>query len=267
MNRPLQILLFAKAPRPGFVKTRLAQSLGPVAACDAYCQLVSKLLRQLGRISEVPTTHWMNGSAFGARWPSTAFGEFPGRPIPQCRQLGEAPQPLSPAISLEIRFAPDDAESEVQPWLKPGWSARPQGDGTLGERLLRALIHHQTPNPTPCVIIGSDCPDIEPEDLANAADCLFNGDADVVLGPAKDGGYWLIGTNKPHPTLFQNIAWSTDRVLQQTLSAANQAGLKVRLLRELEDIDTLEDWRRFEARPTPGQVQSTNPKSISNQFG
>jgi len=69
----------------------------------------------------------------------------------------------------------------------------------------------------------------------------------VVLGPAKDGGYWLIGLRALQPALFEGIAWSTSSVLSETLDRSRAAGLCVQLLRELSDVDTEADWRRFEA--------------------
>jgi glycosyltransferase A (GT-A) superfamily protein (DUF2064 family) len=67
----------------------------------------------------------------------------------------------------------------------------------------------------------------------------------VVLGPAKDGGYWLIGLREEHPELFDNVPWSTPTVLRETLKRIEYANLTVQLLRELRDVDTEIDWREF----------------------
>ncbi|MBT5322600.1 MAG: DUF2064 domain-containing protein, partial [Verrucomicrobiales bacterium] len=72
---------------------------------------------------------------------------------------------------------------------------------------------------------------------------------DAVIGPATDGGYWLIGLNAPCPALFEGIEWSTGGVLQSTLAKADEAGLSVQLLRELGDVDTGADWERFMNKP------------------
>jgi len=91
--------------------------------------------------------------------------------------------------------------------------------------------------------VGSDCPAITPEDIQSAWAALRTDD--VVLGPAKDGGYWLIGLREPRPALFQTIDWSTDQVLKQTMRRAQARNLKVELLRELSDVDTESDWMEF----------------------
>ena len=68
----------------------------------------------------------------------------------------------------------------------------------------------------------------------------------VVLGPADDGGYYLIGMSRPHADLFEGIEWGTPGVLAGTLRAAEQRGIKTRLVRGAYDIDTIEDLRRVE---------------------
>ena len=191
-----RIIIFVKAPRPGFVKTRLAATIGNEAACAAYCQLTENVL-----------TH------------------------------------LAPLPHLEIHFTPDDAENEITQWLRGDWTTRPQGDGDLGERMHRAFTEANNP----AIIIGSDCPGVEIRDLQAAAKTLQTHDA--VIGPATDGGYWLIGLNAPCPALFEGIEWSTGGVLQSTLAKADEAGLSVQLLRELGDVDTGADWERFMNKP------------------
>jgi len=69
-----------------------------------------------------------------------------------------------------------------------------------------------------------------------------------VIGPASDGGYWLIGLRRPCPELFHGIEWSSEKVLRQTIERAEAARLRIKLLRELSDIDTIEDWNRYQAR-------------------
>ena len=91
--------------------------------------------------------------------------------------------------------------------------------------------------------IGSDCPDVTVADVEAAWEALQS--HDVVLGPARDGGYWLIGLKEPRPSLFDGIAWGTDAVFAQTFDRCRAAGLVVHQLRQLDDIDTEEDWRRF----------------------
>ncbi len=144
---------------------------------------------------------------------------------------------------LELRFTPDDAEPEISHWLNMEWLAAPQGDGDLGRRLERAIAQHCAAGARKVVIIGADCPEITLTDIADAFDALER--ADLVLGPATDGGYWLIGLRNPQPDLFHGMPWSSEILLNRTREKARHLQLRVAELRTLTDIDTLEDWRRW----------------------
>ena len=114
-----------------------------------------------------------------------------------------------------------------------------QGDGDLGTRMARVEA--------PALIIGSDCPGITAPLLRAAAGALE--DRRVVLGPANDGGYYLIGYREPVPFLFEDMEWSTPRVLPETLARLAARGHGPAILPELADIDTAEDlaqWPEFE---------------------
>ena len=82
--------------------------------------------------------------------------------------------------------------------------------------------------------------------------------ADVVLGPAEDGGYVLIGCSRAVPEIFRGIEWGTNRVLEQTLKSASQAQLRVTLLNTLWDVDRPEDWRRFLALQAAEKKKTTD---------
>lgn len=139
-----------------------------------------------------------------------------------------------------LAVAPDRAV-----WLPvwpPGIDLIGQGQGDLGARM-GAILERLPPGPV--VIIGSDIPDIEAADIADAFRVL--GGHDAVLGPSPDGGYWLIGLKRiPRvPDPFSNVRWSSEHTLADTLG--NLTGLRVGLLRELDDIDTADDyaaWRK-----------------------
>jgi rSAM/selenodomain-associated transferase 1 len=148
---------------------------------------------------------------------------------------------ISAFPNVELRFTPDDAENEIQPWLRPGWVSAPQGDGDLGARLHRAFTTAFANGATRVILIGSDCPALSADDI-QAAWCALESH-DVVLGPATDGGYWLIALRSPQPTLFENMTWSTPSVLAETLVRAAKRRLATHQLRPLSDIDTAEDWR------------------------
>lgn len=152
------------------------------------------------------------------------------------RRIGSRPH-------VQLRYTPDQARHEVRPWLKPGWEARPQGRGDLGVRMGRAFTETLNDGARRVVLIGSDCPHVTGRDVAAAWAALDR--HEVVLGPAADGGYWLIGLKNWHPILFQQIDWGTSRVLDQTLERAAATGLSVFQMHTLEDIDTADQWLRF----------------------
>ena len=145
--------------------------------------------------------------------------------------------------NVELRFTPDKARAQVRQWLQPTWRLAPQGEGELGKRLARAFEEAFRAGIQRVLIIGSDCPGVAAQDVEAAWGSLIT--HDVVLGPAKDGGYWLIGLRRPRPGLFENVPWSTSAVLETTLSRVRAARLKVKCLRTLADVDTAEDWSEF----------------------
>jgi len=171
--------------------------------------------------------------AIGEFEAAAAYGRLVETLLNQLRGLRE----------LELCFCPDDAAGEVRHWLKKGWSSHPQGGGDLGERLHSAFQRVFQAGAKRVVIIGSDCPAISVEDIREAWDGLRS--HDVVLGPATDGGYWLIGLRQLQPDLFRGVRWSTENVFPETMQRAQDAGLSVRLLRELADVDTDRNWSAF----------------------
>jgi len=144
---------------------------------------------------------------------------------------------------VELRFSPDDAAEEIRPWLRHDWQLSPQGPGDLGAKLNRAIQESFAAGAKRVVVIGSDCPAIVAADIEMAWATLAT--HDVVLGPATDGGYWLIGLRQPQPNFFQNIPWSTERVFETTLARAREAKLSIHRLRTLSDVDLIEDWEDF----------------------
>lgn len=116
----------------------------------------------------------------------------------------------------------------------------------LGERMANAFVRSFESGMDKVVLIGTDCPTIQNQELIQAFDALTT--SDLVVGPATDGGYYLIGMKCRAAYLFEGIAWSTPRVLSQTLNLASQHGLTTTLLRELDDIDTQEDWQRYSSQ-------------------
>jgi rSAM/selenodomain-associated transferase 1 len=152
-------------------------------------------------------------------------------------------QSLTPISEVELRFAPDEAAGEIESWRRASWRLRPQGHGDLGQRLRSAFDDAFADGVERVVVIGSDCPRVTAGDITDAWAALRQDE--VVLGPATDGGYWLIGLRSPQPTLFQNIHWSSAMVLRETQGQAHAANLSVHLLRTLSDVDTEKDWLEY----------------------
>lgn len=147
-------------------------------------------------------------------------------------------------IELEVRFTGGNRRL-MRSWLGRGLIYQGQGDGDLGQRMAQAFAGAFKAGRQRVVMIGIDCPDLDAVILSKAFQELQQ--HDLVLGPATDGGYYLIGLQRWVPQLFQGIAWSTDRVWEQTIAIAQQHHLSVGSLPPLDDIDRPEDlviWER-----------------------
>ena len=116
----------------------------------------------------------------------------------------------------------------------------------LGERMHKAFIYCHKNRFERIVIVGTDCVTLSAKDIEKALQKLES--YDCVLGPSKDGGYYLIGLKFPYSKLFKGVDWSTASVLEQTLYRVRQLNKKVFLLGEREDVDTIVDLRRLSRR-------------------
>jgi rSAM/selenodomain-associated transferase 1 len=116
----------------------------------------------------------------------------------------------------------------------------------LGERMANAFACSFELGMDKVVLIGTDCPSLQSHHLNQAFEALTH--SDLVVGPATDGGYYLIGMKRRADYLFEGINWSTAEVLSQTLAVASANGLDFTLLDELSDIDTQEDWERYSSQ-------------------
>lgn len=146
-------------------------------------------------------------------------------------------------LEFEIRYA-GGGKSLMRRWLGPGLLLRYQGPGDLGERIARALLDAFDADVQRVAVIGSDSPELTAETIQNAFEMLLK--RDLVLGPANDGGYYLIGMNSgiPRsviPRLFQGIEWGTGEVLERTILIAEQHKLSLGKLDALDDVDRIED--------------------------
>jgi rSAM/selenodomain-associated transferase 1 len=213
------ILLLLKYPTPGRVKTRLAATVGAEAAVKIYRQMVETL----------------------------------------CQSLPENATPI-------LVYDPPGTEEALRHWLTPHLNRSisekhrqilwlPQCEGDLGARLSAAFEFAFCQGFKQVAAIGTDCLDVNPA-LFDEVFTRLEG-RNVVIGPAWDGGYYLIATASHQPCLFQNIPWSSAQTFSETLTRAAAENLRVFLLEKYHDIDTEEDWQRALAQGT----LTTNPAS------
>ncbi len=127
-------------------------------------------------------------------------------------------------------------------FLEVGTSAFLQEGRDFGDRMHHTFTTGFSLGFRHVVLIGTDCPDIDQGIIDSAFRALENHDA--VLGPAKDGGFYLIGLNSSHPELFLDRSWSHSSVLKESIDLLDRTGTSYTLLEELQDIDTLEDLKQ-----------------------
>ena len=157
-----------------------------------------------------------------------------------CDWTREQSQAL-PGVDRYLYYSNEIVEDDA--WPTAHFHKRLQYQGELGERMLAGFRAAFAAGHDRAVIIGSDCPGIDTAYLATAFAALE--DDDVVIGPALDGGYTLLGMRVLTPELFEDVAWSTDAVLPTTLERAATAGRTVKQLAPLSDVDYLEDWQSY----------------------
>jgi hypothetical protein len=137
--------------------------------------------------------------------------------------------------------APDATREAMDAWL-PGEDWHVQAGEDLGARIQNAFETAFATGAERVAIVGSDLPWLGEHEIRAAFGALAA--ADVVIGPSRDGGYYLLGLERPEPRLFTGIAWSSDSVLRVTLERARELGLSVHTLEPRTDVDTPEDLRQ-----------------------
>ena len=142
--------------------------------------------------------------------------------------------------TFKIIFTPPEAEDKISAWLGKDCSYEPQRGNDLGERMKNAFSNAFLEGFTRVLLIGSDIPDL-PDMILHDAFELDSHDA--VIGPAFDGGYYLIGfkNNTFLPEIFAEISWSTDAVFARTMEIFNMSRYKVNILPKWRDVDSIED--------------------------
>lgn len=138
-------------------------------------------------------------------------------------------------------------------WQDSRYKKQLQEGSGLGERMRHAFEYSFKQGIKKTVIIGTDCFELSSAIIINAFAYLDSND--VVLGPAHDGGYYLLAMKENQPQLFENISWSTEEVLEQTLSICKELNLSVFQLPVLADIDNEEDLKRFNSQTSQQQNQ------------
>ncbi|MFC7736446.1 TIGR04282 family arsenosugar biosynthesis glycosyltransferase [Roseomonas sp. GCM10028921] len=196
----------------------------------------------------------MSGPARGGKAPRVAlFARFPEagraktRLIPALgaegaaalhRRLAERALETLRASGLPFELRHTGAVPEAfRAWLGEGVPLAEQGEGDLGARMARAAAD------TPVILVGADLPDLAPRHLRAAAAALEGHRA--VIGPAEDGGYWLLGLREPMPFLFEAMEWGTDTVLAVTMERFAAHGVALAVLERLADLDRPEDLARW----------------------
>jgi hypothetical protein len=143
---------------------------------------------------------------------------------------------LSSGLPVELHFT-GATQADFRNWLGDGFILVEQAKGDLTDRLMASLY------PAPVIFFGSDTPALATHHVAHAVSALETHPA--VLGPADDGGYYLIGMQSPMPELLSDMPWSTDQVMPETLRRLAEAGNSPALLETLHDCDRPEDLKRW----------------------
>lgn len=211
------LVVMAKAPVPGAVKTRLVPPLAPEQAAELYTALLMDQLEHL------------NALEGAARY---------------------------------VAFTPDDSKPLVEALVPPGYQCFAQRGGDLGERMQEALGELGRRGHRNLMLMGSDLPPVPLEILDQGFAQLSAHSQRVVLGPSRDGGYYLVGMNAELPEIFSARTWSHERVLAETTEKLVQLGIHFSLLREWFDVDGVADLERLRTVTDPaarGAMKRTLP--------
>jgi rSAM/selenodomain-associated transferase 1 len=176
-----------------------------------------------------------------------ALGRLPDAALLRALLLDTIDGARAPGSALVVAVAPGDGCGEVAA-LVPDATVVPQGNGSLGERMRDTMAWIFQGGARRVALIGSDLPEIGGDTIATAFSLLGEDPDALVLGPARDGGYYLIGASRV-PPVFDGIEWGSDRVFAQTRDEAARSGLHLRLVEALSDVDTVEDLRRLGRSP------------------
>jgi len=251
------LIVFLKYPEPGQVKTRLAKDIGDEKACAIYKLLAEGVIKNV--FSNNPRTYdvhifftpadkqnkikdWLKPFLDNDQGVDTQY-------IPQeGTDLGER---MSNAFKQILqgkhheRTVTQNHRNQITPLIFPPFA---RGDEGGVKKLIKTCPHvYEEKKFLPCntIIIGTDCPGMDATLIESAFEVLKK--RDIVIGPCKDGGYYLLGMSRLVPDLFEDIAWSTDRVFDQTMEKIQKNNLSFDILKNLVDIDTQDDLYRYKS--------------------
>lgn len=197
------LVLMAKAPREGEVKTRLLGALGSEEVRRLYVAFLNDTFALMEDVRE----------------------EREG-------------------LTLALCYTPEGEEEAFEEVEREGSLMIPQRGENLGERLTNCFADLFALGFESVVVIGADSPTLPGEYVFDAFEC-FESDDDVVIGPAEDGGYYLVGMRKIHVRIFEDIPWGAAGVMEATMDRAREAELNLVLLPEWRDVDAPEDFERL----------------------
>src|SRR6267142_97889 len=219
------LAVMTKAPQAGRVKTRLVPPLTPEEAAE-----VNKcFLRDTVAAISIACRRRPAGDASKM----------------QFEHAGASHSEAATAACGIAVYTPVGAESAYTDILPADFSLLPQRGDKFGERLYLAIEDLFKCGFESVCLIDSDSPTVPAENFADAVELLTMTEDRVVLGPSDDGGYYLMGMKKPHRHLFEQIDWSTERVLNQTMQRATEIGIQVKLLPTGYDVDDDATLRRL----------------------
>lgn len=210
-----RLIIFTRYPVPGKTKTRLIPALGADGAAQLQREMTELTLTNLYPLLQSTNLEIHIYYSGGDRDLMKAW--------------------LAPIVEkLDLEIIPRNTHAKYN-----ALHYQAQANGDLGERMQQAFDEAFQSGINQTIIIGTDCPDLNSALITEAFSALHH--HEVVLGPAQDGGYYLIGLNRSLPVLFQQIAWGSDRVLAQTQQIIKKHNLSHDLLKTLTDIDRPED--------------------------
>lgn len=165
------------------------------------------------------------------------------------RDVAEALEAIPAALGRRFHaiYSPAGSAAALQPLLPPGWRLVLRAAPTVGEVMHASISALLAEGHTAAILVNADSPTLPSAFVAEAVAALRGPGDRLVLGPASDGGYYLIGLKHPHPRLFEDIAWSTPEVLARTLDRAAEIGLPVTLLPMWYDVDDAASLALLEA--------------------